>query len=287
MKKRFVIAMGLSSLLVTSTALAQEAPVTADKSAPRFSTLDRGSDTSNLGIDASMTFLDAENNTAMRLDMHGQYVMPTGIGVYGSLPLSYWSRDTGLPGMGDTSTVALGNLELGGLYNHKINDKLSINARAGVWLPTADDSLEGGLTNLANLLPRMTDYYGMAAKTTTVRASASLIGKEGQFFYRADAGLDVPIDKPDNAEFDPLVRLNLGVGVNAGVMALAGEFVTVGTTGDVMDGQDRFIHSAALSATLTSNKKIQPSVSVILPVNGDTTEMFDASVMLGVQGRLP
>lgn len=287
MKKRFVIAMGLSSLLVTSTALAQEATVTADKSAPRFSTLDRGSDNSNLGIDASMTFLDAENNTAMRLDMHGQYVMPSGIGVYGALPLSYWSFDSGLPGMSDTSEVALGNLELGGLYNRKLNNKLSLNARAGIGLPTAADDDKSKLTNLANVMPRITDLVGMAAKTTTLRGSASLIGKEGQFFYRADAGLDVPVDTPDGMSNDPLVRLNLGVGVNAGPMALTGEFATVANTGDVGDNEDRFLHTAALSATLTSNKQIRPTVSVVLPINSDMKDLFDASVVLGVQGRLP
>lgn len=288
MKKRFVIAFGLSSLLTASTALAQEASVTDEKPAGSFATLDRGDASSKVGVAAAMTFIDSDqSNTALRLDLHGQYVMPNGIGIYGSLPLSHLSTESTTPGMDDFSEMALGNLEIGGLYNHKLSNKLTLTARAGLSLPTADDEFDGAITNLANMLPRMTDMISMAGDTTTLRASASINGKEGQFFYRADAGFDIPVDTPMGEDIDPLVRFNIGAGVNAGPMAFTGEIVTVGTTGDVGEDEDRFLHTAALSATLTSNKQIQPTLSLVLPLRGDVTELFDASVMLGVQGRLP
>ncbi len=289
MKKPFVIALGLSSLLVASTALAQEASVTDEKDASvsSFATLDRGDSQSKLGLNASMTFLDSsEAGTALRFDLHGQYVHEKGYGVYGSLPLSHYSADMGGLGGGDFSEFALGNLEVGGIYNHKLSSKMTLTGRAGLVLPTADDD-EGILANVANMLPRMTDFVSMMPETTVARASASLSGKEGQFFYRADAGLDVPVDTPEGSDLDPLVRLNLGVGINTGPVALMGELATVGTTGDVDDNQDRFLHTAALTAALTSNKKFTPTLSVIVPVNDDISNTFDASVVLGVQGRLP
>jgi len=289
MKKHFVIALGLSSLLASSTALAQEASVTDEEpSVSSFATMDRGDASTKLGLNASMTFLDSDQSTsALRFDLHGQYVHKKGFGVYGSLPITHYSADGNPTGGGsDFSEMALGNLEVGGIYNHKLSDKLLLTARGGVMLPTADDD-EGVWSNLANVLPRLTDLPSMYSDTTTLRASASLSGKEGQFFYRADAGFDIPVDTPEMTELDPLMRVNVGVGVNAGPLAIMGEFASVGTTGDVDDGVDRFLHTAAITAAFTKNKQIKPTISVIVPINDDITQMFDASVMLGLQGRLP
>lgn len=285
MNKRFVIAFGLSSLLVTSTALAQEATVTADKAVPSFATMDRGDDTSKMGLAASMSFFDEGDATALRFDLYGQYVHKKGYGVYGSLPLMHLSADLGILG-GDYSEVAIGNLEVGGLHNIKLDKDTTLTLRGGIALPTAD-SEQGALAVALNMFPRFTDFVGVMPETTTLRASASITRKQGVAFFRADAGFDIPVSTPDGMDIDPLVRLNVGAGVHAGPVALMGELTTTGTTGDVDEDESRFFHTAALTAALTSNPQLQPTVSVVLPLNSELSDMYNAAVMVGVQGRLP
>jgi hypothetical protein len=82
-------------------------------------------------------------------------------------------------------------------------------------------------------------------------------------------------------EIDPLVRLNLGVGANMGNVAMMGELATVGTTGDV-DGQDRFFHTAAVTASKTDGL-IRPSLSLALPLDSSVRQDVDFILMAGVR----
>jgi hypothetical protein len=86
---------------------------------------------------------------------------------------------------------------------------------------------------------------------------------------RADLGADVFLDQPEMAELDPIVHANLAIGGRAGRLSAALELVTIATTGDVADGDDRFLHTATLGARYDLGR-FAPSLAV-------TTGLDDAA----------
>src|SRR5690606_936850 len=132
----------------------------------------------------------------------------------------------------------------------RLNPNTVLVLRGGLALGTADDDIGGIVTNFANSFNRLTDYIAIFPETTSLRLAASPVYQSGQVFLRADGGFDIPISSPDDSDIDPLIRLNLAAGVHLGQAALMAEFANLGTTGDVSDGEDRFIHTLALSGRL-------------------------------------
>lgn len=258
---KLVTASTILALVVptASTALADESALDAEIETPTFATLDRTDARSHADVGMSMAFFDGQDpdfNT--RLDLYGQYVTPTGAGGYASLPISYLSDN-------DESETALGNLELGGIYNID-RGSTQIVLRGGLALATADESFEGVITNLVAVQARLTDLVGISPNTTWMRVAGSPIHRSGNLFVRGDFGFDVAIDEPSGADVDPIVRANLGVGFVDDTFALMGELVTIGTTGDVSDGEDRFLHTAALSVRLDTGT-VSPYAALIMPLD--------------------
>ncbi len=286
-----LLAVSLGCLALTSlvpgVALAQDQappePVpmgaeTPSGSAPGFVTMDRGDRGSfaDFSLGTSL-FGDNGPDSALRAEVYGQYVTPSGTGGYGTLTMSYLSFN-------DDSETAIGNLELGGLHNLRLNPMTELVLRGGISLPTAGDSQESIITNYANIYTRLTDFVNFAPEVTTLRLAASPIHRSGNLFLRADGGLDLIVSEPEGSDTDPLVRLNLGAGFNAGTVAVMAEFIAVGTTGDVGDGEDRFIHAMTLSARTNLGAQ-ELFGALIIPTNSDDFLDVSLALMIGLRSN--
>jgi hypothetical protein len=259
---------------MSGVAAAQEPGATAPF-AP-LATTDRTTDHTSVNASLGVSFYDDGGpDFGARIDLFGEYLAPGGFGGYGSLPISYLSAD-------DESETALGNIELGGLYALRAGPTSKVLLRGGVVLSTADDDLEGAFTNFFNITGRLTDIVDVSANTTWLRVAASPLLRQGQMFARADVGFDVAIDEPDGADIDPLVRLNLAGGIQAGKASIAGELATVGTTGDVADGEDRFLHTVGVSASFDAGS-IRPYGALVIPLDDDLADFVNFTLMAGLE----
>lgn len=221
-----VVAVGALSLLASAARPAAAQPE------GEFMTLDRADGESRLG--AFLGILHVEDTGidegALRLELHGQYVDDSGLGVYGSIPIHQVFLDDA-----DDET-ALANIEVGGLLARAVAPGQQLALRAGLTLPTASDSLEGILTNVIAIQTRLTDLVQAAPDLFAARLGGSLLGGIPGLVYRVDAGLDIPLASTRDdydLERDPLLRLNgaLGIGV-LGAGTLAFELVNLIATGD-------------------------------------------------------
>jgi hypothetical protein len=253
--------------------------------APGFVTLDRGDATSKLGIEASyLAFGDAPGETALRFDVHAQYVhLSSGFGGYVQLPLGYvdgaYAQYSALTGIGD--------LDVGGLYVTRLKTPgFAVVLRAGITLPIG--VREEGQA-LVTSLARLTDVYLTVDDATTLRFSASALWHSGVYFARADLGVDANLSGyGDN--LDTFVRANVGVGVDSGRLSVSVESTNLN------DHNYGWISTAALAARVRV-WRIDVYGALVLPVNidkiGDITNEtgvdgsnFKAALTLGVEGRL-
>ncbi len=243
---------------------------------PSSITLDRGDNHSRFEIASSIVFFDGEDpDFNNRLDFHGQYIAPSGAGGYVTLPLSYF-RDEG------ESASAIGNLEVGGLYVAETS-QVPVTLRAGLTLPTADDDPEGVAANILTAFTRITDLVVAYPETTSLRLSASTLLQNENVYLRADAGLDIALDTPDNVEIDPLVRINFAAGIKADSLAFSAELATLGTTGDLNggDASDRFIHTLALGVHGRGDS-LRPYLGLVVPLD-EESDFIEFMVTGGVQ----
>ena len=221
-----VVGVGSWSLLAFAAR-----PATAQP-AGEFMTLDRADDESRLG--AFLGILHVEDTDldegALRLELHGQYLGDSGLGVYGAVPIHQIFLDDA-----DDET-ALASIEVGGLMVRRIAPGQELALRAGVTLPTASDSLEGAIANVVGSQTRITDLVQAIPDLITARVGGSLLGGIPGLVYRVDAGLDIPVASTDDdveIQRDPLLRLNGAVGMGVlGAGTLAFELVNVIATGD-------------------------------------------------------
>jgi hypothetical protein len=264
--------LGLTALLLGSSGIAAAQEPAPTLFAP-LATTDRTTDHTAFNTSLGASFYgDGGPDFGARVDLFGQYLAPAGYGGYASLPVAYLSGN-------DESETALGNVELGGLYGLRAGDNAKVLLRGGVVLPTADDELEGALTNLATMSGRLTDLTSAYAETTWLRVSASPLYRQGQMFARADVGFDLAVDEPEGAEIDPMVRANLAGGIQMGKASIAGELATVGTTGDVDDGEDRFLHTIGVSAAFDAGS-VRPYGGLVIPIDNALADFADLNFVL-------
>lgn len=250
---------------------------------PGFVTMDRADAHSFIDAGAGITFFDGDDpDFNARLDLYGQYVTPQGAGGYVSLPISFLMDDDS-----DISETALGNVELGGLYVLRQSPKLDVALRGGLMLATADDDDMGQVTNLITAFGRLTDLASAFSDVTWLRLAASPLYRSGNVFLRADAGLDVAVDKPEGSDVDPLARINLGAGFTNGSIAGMAELVMLGTTGDVDEDEDRFIETLALSFRGGLGGGVQGYCALVLPLDNDITDGIDYILTLGMRIPIP
>jgi len=263
--------------LAPATALAQTGDAPPPGAFPLMATMDRTGDHSSFDSSLAWGFFDSNTfdvDVGLRIDLSGQYVAEQGWGLYGALPVSYLSAN-------NTSETAVGNLEVGGTYQVPVG-QFPLLLRGGLMIDTADDNLEGVITNAINGYSRLTDLVSSGANITWLRVAASPLIRQGQLFLRGDVGFDVPLDKPDGSNVDPLIRLNIGGGIQTGQLTVAGELVTLGTTGDVADGEDRFVSTAAATVGFDAGT-VQPFGALIVPIDSQINDIVNFYLMAGLR----
>ncbi len=266
--------------LGSGAALAQPStPASVGGPPPGFVTLDRGDARSFLDLSLARSSFDgADPDFNIRFEAYYQYVTPSGTGGYVNLPISYLSDQ-------DESGTALGNVEIGALHNLELSPNTDFVLRGGITLPTApsfqDDPIDA-VANIANATARITDFLNVIPETTALRLAVSPVYRGKQVFVRVDGGVDIVVDSSGDEDIDPLVRLNLGVGVMAGKTAVAAEFATIGTTGDD-DGGDRFLHTIAITARRDLDS-VQLFGALVIPVG---TDAFNVDLTLIAGARIP
>ena len=248
--------------------------------APDMATLDRGDGISKLGLDAAVSFIDdAPYSLALRLEVYGQYVSRSGLGIYGSLPLTASfgapddNEDPVPPDLVPNDAVAIANAELGGLFVSTQSRSLSFVFRGGVSLPTATDGRDEAATLFAGAFPRITDFVNTSGDWY-VRLGFSPLVYSGKLFLRFDLGFDIALDDAQ----PHVLRLNLGGGVDLGVVALSLELAN---NIAFSDGDKDYLDTLALTFRFMG-EQLQPFLSVGAPLDDsrDAVQLFIAG---GVQ----
>jgi hypothetical protein len=252
---------------------------------PHFVQIDRYDATSVVGGDLTYVALDgdlADDVTVMRVQLGGRYVdQQSRIGGYANIPVTYASGN-------DDSVTGIGNLEIGGLMLPKVGDgQTTLVLHAGITLPTgssADD--DGFFANAFSTLARPQDAYLSLPKGTSLRLGISPLFRSGNVFGRFDLGFDINLDVDGNADTDPVMHLNAGVGVDLGNVALMGELsnVYVFDDNDDRDFSDRLLNVLALSARFAAGNAL-PYVSLMVPLD-DTTDAVDFALTAGIEAKL-
>jgi hypothetical protein len=266
---------------------------TRSRDAPTFATLDRQDGTSLLGFQLGFTPLsqraggdpDVQGITGLRLDLYGQFVGRAGLGVYGILPASHLFAEV----LADET--ALGNVEAGLLYVVSAGPVLELVLRGGFTLPTADDAGTGGLltgidANRLSSFARLTDFAHTWPETTWFRLALSPIFQRDGFVLRADLGVDAAL----SAAYEdpgPILRANLGGGVDTGALAFLIELVTLASPDEIpqLEYEDR-VHTLSLSLRLRPGR-LEPSLAVGgTPFNDSIRDYFEWFLTAGLQARL-
>lgn len=251
----------LAFVLVPVLAPTGDAAAQSWRGVPTFSTLDRGDGDSLIGVDLGLDWFKSDRfyEQAYRFDLHGQAVNRRGFGLYGQAPITVAS--------GEEGATVLGDLELGGLWVTPQDPMFSFVLRLGVALPTASDDPgppSDFLANRAGVIARLTDIALIVPDTTWLRLGVSPVFRGELVFLRADLGLDFPLHE-GSGDPAPLIRANLGVGVDPGAWAFTAELASIANTG-FLDPDNEFLHTAALAARYIGGS-IQPSIALGLPLD--------------------
>lgn len=276
-----LVALLLGIFLVgESAALAQRAPDMA--------TLDRGDGISKIGIDLGFTSLEFPvYDSALRVEVYGQYVTRSGFGIYGALPFARSfgaateAEDPEPPDLLPNNASAVGNFEVGALYVVTKSPRLSFVFRGGLALPTASSGRDASATLLSATYPRLTDV-ALASDAWYLRLGFSPLIYVDKLFFRADLGLDIGFDDSDGTgDENELIRINVGGGIDLGPVALGVELVNLATLDDFGDGEE-FIHTLAVTLRFMG-KDLQPFLSVGAPIDDSRRERVNLFLAAGIQ----
>lgn len=243
--------------------------------------MDRHTPTTTVGIDFGYEQWDeppgVNDLTIFGLTIGGHYMSASGLGGYLAVPLSYVNIDSLLF---DDSELALGNIEAGVAYAKWFGSSTAIVFHGGLALPTADDDGAGALQVYASV-PRYGDLVQRVPDATWLRLGVSPQGRSGNLFWRADVGLDLAIDDDNNAgDIAPILRLNVGGGVDLGKAQLLAELVT-----NVIDsdGGDDTASTLTIGARFASGN-LRPGVGLLFPLGFDDQQLeyLDFALLLSM-----
>lgn len=213
---------------------------------PSFMTMDRVDSSSRLVL--QLGFFKADDTSlddafGLRFNPYAQYVHPNGQGgVYAQIPLSHVYLD------GEDDLTAWGNPEVGGFFMPTRSSELIL--RGGLIAGLGRDEVPDVLASLATSLERLTDELLAPPDYWTLRLSASTVREVDMFFFRADAGFDLVIDRPGSAADSPDVffRGNIAGGLHVSSVDLLAELVNrTALDGEVEGGVSaRSNHTLAL-----------------------------------------
>ena len=246
---------GLAVMLVSSFCLAD------------FATLDRQTNKNGATLNLGFTIPDDDegDNFGMRTELYGQFYYKW-VGAYIVLPLNYLILD------GRDDEFAMANMELG-LYNVlELGDMVSIVSRFGVGIPTASNDIEDFIPNMLGGYGRLTDLaVQVVPEATSIRPSVSAVLDTDLIFARVDVGLDVLFPDHEDADDEMFLRLNAGVGVHAGPVDFAVEFVNLGHLDDddsPTDASEQWQHTLGFRIAYPS-EYVQPFFAYIMPLDDD------------------
>lgn len=266
----------ISALLLAASLLV------APAASAQYATMDRSSDEKMAGVQLDFVIPDKGNGFFLRTDLYLQATFG-GAGAYLEFPFS-----TALPD-GKDNTTAMGNLEIGGVYNMGFS-MLGLALRVGLVLPTASkDDLGKALTNAAANIGRLTDLIQGAPSVFGLRLALSpRFDALGFLFARADLGVDIYFATGDNPN-DTLTffRGNIAVGAGVGIFKAALELVNYGNVGSGSpDGiASKFAHTFAVTLTF-SPPIIHPYLAFVTPLDdGARGEVYVISA--GIKAALP
>jgi hypothetical protein len=279
-----------------SPAAAQEQVAEPMGEVPGCALLDRADGVNRAGVELGYTMFDSPAGvdfTALRIDLHGQWLMPMGVGRaggYAILPVSYARID---PDMGATNAEwVIGDAELGGVYRQRLSSELDVAAHLGVTLPTAPEgSLSAteisGFANGFAIYARPNDLVHAVPESSYLRLGVSPMLRSGQFFARADVAVDVPVHSANDEDLPTIGRLNGAAGVQASSMAFLFELVNlINLEEPETEDEDRWLTFAGVTARYTDGPW-QPSLTLLLPLDDDIREAVDMVLIAGVQALLP
>jgi hypothetical protein len=262
---RLVASLPASLLLVAAVA----GPAAADTAVqPAFAIMDSSADPSHVAADLAMSIKDGEDGAFTRANLRGQFVTPSGFGGYAAIAASTLAF-----GDNDGSDTAVGNLELGGVFQFRGSATSTIGLRAGLILPTGaevgddDESIGGLVHSLSTVLSRPADAATAFSETTWLRVGVSPSFEDRGFFARADLGVDIPVLDDDVDDDETIGHVNVGLGFVqdrvSGTLELQNVFSL--SDGDY-DIEERFIHTGAVSVRYHA-ASVAPFVAVSLPLD--------------------
>jgi hypothetical protein len=277
-------------LVLVLVVLAGLAGPAAAQRSPDFATLDRGDGLGHIGLDLAWIKLDPPPyDSVFHLDLHGQYVLQSGLGFYAALPFNKSFGDG--PDEGELDgEAALADLDLGGLYVISGPD-LSWVFRLGLVIPTAGEDLAEFSTNIRGANFRLTDLALVDPNDWWLRLSFSPLFHANRLFLRIDLGVDIPVaeDDEDLYRSDPIGRLNVGAGIDLDVAAIMVEMVNIvdidDDDNDPDDGDEDVFTNVAATVRFMG-EVLQPYISVGTPIDKAIRDQVDLFIAGGIQGVL-
>ncbi|MEZ4365121.1 MAG: hypothetical protein R2939_02395 [Kofleriaceae bacterium] len=255
---------------VVASSLGLVVTLTGATAADPFVTTDRSDAGSSAGAGLAYVLLDRDDTTMLAIDLHGQ-VTPRGreVGGYASLPIVH------VDGAGADAT-ALGNLDLGVVYAPRRPGAVHVILRGGLTLPTASDDLGDFFATAYGLAgTRLTDFVLALPEGVVLRPAASVRWREGHLLARADLGIDVPLANAGSTA-DPLLRLNLAAGYDAGAVTVGVELSSLFATGDDDDS------TSNLALSVRGRGGARPYGALVVPLGDAFGDVIDAGLLVGV-----
>jgi hypothetical protein len=166
--------------------------------------------------------------TVLALNLHGQYIFPSGLGGYLALPIAYAS------GGGDSEVLA-GNPELGGFFVFR-GAGFDAYLRGGLAPNTGADQVFP--VPLANLIPRPADAYPTGLDTTWLRGGGGARLTSGSLVVAGSGGIDIPVERDDSVT---LLHLTGSLGVAQPGFGLAAGVTLIQVSGEgTADSDDSY-----------------------------------------------
>lgn len=253
----------------------------AETGDPTFDSFSMGRHTplTTLSFELGYEVWDEPANTdinVLSLNIAGHFVGNGGVGGYFVLPLTYLSVENAVV---DDSELALGNLEVGGIYT-KFFGHTALVFHGGIALPTAQDE-DLAATQVTGAFTRLGDLPLRVIDSTWLRFGISPMGRAGTLFWRADAGLDLALDE-DSSDLSPIFHVNVGGGVDLGSAQLIAELVNVFTDDDVGDDDASTITIGARFAS----GNLRPGLGLLFPIDLDAADDFEWALLASLAVRL-
>jgi hypothetical protein len=280
----------VSSLVVgAGVARAEEetAPAPDATHSPGFMTIERADATSRVGGEVSYLFFKSNglvnsSATVLRFEPHGQYVDPhTGFGGYAQIPITYAS------GNGSSST-GIGDAEVGAIFVPRFADPdTGVVFHAGLTLPTGSSGVDDSIANLFGGVSRINDLYLAIPEGLSFRGGVSPMIRQGALFARADISIDANLKSKNSNSTDTFVRINAGVGLDLGTVAVTAETTNIYTTKSSIMGStgSSWVNTGAIAARMHAGN-VQPYAALVLPIDKDSNDLMSAALTVGVEAPI-